>query len=83
LFVLLAALLAGRGIGLEGGQGGGYLLRPDRQRWIAQIADQPLEFDAHPFRRAGLEGDAVNVRLGVRFREVRPIDHDFNITRWV
>ncbi len=47
------------------GQGGGYLLRLDRQGWVTAIADQPLEFDAYPFRRACLEADAVNVRLGV------------------
>ena len=77
LFVFRVTLLAGRGIGLEGGQGGGYLFRPDRLRWIARIADQPLEFDAHPLRRTGLEGDPVNVRLGVRLREARPLCHDF------
>jgi len=63
------------------GQGGGYLLRPDRQCWIAGIADQPLEFDAHPPRRPRLEADPVNMRLGVSLREPRPLDHDFNITR--
>lgn len=83
LFGFRVALLAGRGIGLKGGQGGGYLFRPDRLRWIARIADQPLEFDAHTLRRAGLEGDPVNVSLGVGFREARPLDHDFNTTRWV
>jgi len=77
LFVSRVAVLAGRGIGLKGGQGGGYLFRPDRLRWIARIADQPLEFEAHPPRRAGLEGDPVNVRLGVRLREARPLCHDF------
>jgi hypothetical protein len=64
-------------------QGGSYLLRPDRQRWIARIADQPLQFDAHPLRRPGLEADPVNVRLGVSLREARPPDHDFNTTRRV
>ncbi len=54
-------------------QGGGYLFRPDRQRWIAGIADQPLEFDADPLRRAGLEADPVNMRFGVRLREARPV----------
>lgn len=83
LFGFRVALLAGRGIGLKGGQGGGYLFRPDRLRWIARIADQPLEFDAHTLGRAGLEGDPVNVSLGVGFREARPLDHDFNTTRWV
>jgi hypothetical protein len=71
-----AALLAGPGAGLEAGQGGGYLFRPDRQRGIAGIAHQPLEFDADPLRRAGLETDPVNVRFGVRFREARPLYHD-------
>jgi hypothetical protein len=64
-------------------QGGGYLLRPDRQCWIATIADQPLEFDADPLRRARFEADPVNVRLGVSLREPRPLDHDFNTTRTV
>jgi len=64
-------------------QGGGYLLRPDRQCWIAGIADQPLEFDADSLRRAGLEADPVNVRLGVRLREACPFYHDWHITRWV
>jgi hypothetical protein len=36
LFGFRVALLAGRGIGLKGGQGGGYLFRPDRLRWIAR-----------------------------------------------
>ena len=81
-FVSRVALLAGRGIGLKGGQGGGYLFRPDRQRWLAGIADQPFEFDADPLRRAGLEADPVNVRLGVRFREA-PVDHDLKTTRRV
>jgi hypothetical protein len=64
-------------------QGGGYLLRPDRQRWIARIADQPLEFDTYPLRRPRLEADPVHVRLGVSLGEPRPLDHDFNTTRWV
>jgi hypothetical protein len=64
-------------------QGGSYLLRPDRQCWIAGIADQPLQFDAYPLRRARLEADPVNVRLGVGLREPRPLDHDLNTTRWV
>jgi hypothetical protein len=25
----------------------------------------------------------VNVSFGVGFREARPLDHDFNTTRWV
>jgi len=62
-------------------QGGSYLLRPDRQRGIAGIANQPLQFDAYPLRRPRLEADPVNVRLGVSLREPRPLDHDFNITR--
>jgi hypothetical protein len=64
-------------------QGGSYLLRLDRQRWIAGIADQPLQFDAYPLRRPRLEADPVNMSLGVGFREPRPLDHDFNTTRWV
>ena len=76
-FVSRVTLLAGRGIGLKGGQGGGYLFRPDRLRWIARIADQPFEFDADPLRRAGLEADAVYVSFGVRLREARPLCHDF------
>jgi hypothetical protein len=83
LFRFSVALFASRGSGPEGGQGGGYLFRPDRLRWITWIADQPLEFYAYPLRRAGLEGDPVNLRLGVCFREVRRLDHDFNPTRWV
>jgi hypothetical protein len=64
-------------------QSGGYLLRPERQRWIARIADQPLEFDAYPLRRPRFEADPVNVRLGVSLCEPRPVDHDFNTTRRV
>jgi hypothetical protein len=64
-------------------QGGGYLVRPDRQCWIARIADQPLEFDAYPLRRPRFEADPVNVRLGVSLRELCPLDHDFNTTRAV
>jgi hypothetical protein len=64
-------------------QGGGYLLRSDREGWIARIADQPLEFDPYPLRRAGFEADPVNVCLGASFREPRPLCHDFNTTRWV
>jgi hypothetical protein len=64
-------------------QGRGYLLRPDRQRWIARIADQPLEFDTYPLRRPRLEADPVYVCLGVSLREPRPLDHDFNTTRRV
>jgi hypothetical protein len=64
-------------------QGGGYLLCPDRQGWIARIADQPLEFDAYPLRRPRFEADPVNVRLGVSLREPRPLYHDFNTTRRV
>jgi hypothetical protein len=64
-------------------QGGGYLLGPDRQCWIAKIADQPLEFDAYPLRRPSLEADPVNVRLGISLREPRPVYHDFNTTRRV
>ena len=67
----------------ERSQGGGYLLRPDRQGWIARIADQPFEFDADPFGRPGLETDPVNVSLGVSFREARPLDHGSNTTRGV
>jgi hypothetical protein len=64
-------------------QGSGYLLGPDRQRWIARIADQPLEFNPYPLRRPRLEADPVNVRLGVSLREPRPVYHDFNTTRTV
>ena len=64
-------------------QGGSYLLRPDRQRGIAGIANQPLQFDAYPLRRPRLEADPVHVGLGVGLREARPLDHDFNTTRWV
>ena len=83
LFGFRVALLAGRGIGLKGGQGGGYLFRPDRLRWITWIADQPLEFYAHPLRRASLERDSVYMSLGVGFREARSLDHVFNTIRWV
>jgi len=82
-FVSRVALLAGRGLGLKGGQGGGYLFRPDRQSWVATIADQPFEFDADPLRGAGFEADSVNVRFGVRLGEARPLCHDFNPTRRV
>jgi len=41
----------------------------DGQRGITSIADQPLEFDADPVRRAGLEADTVNVRLGILLGE--------------
>ena len=82
-FVSRVALLAGRGTGPEGSQGGGYLFRPDRPCWVTRIADQPFEFDAYPLRRACFKGDPVNVRLGVRLRESRPLDHNFNPTRWV
>jgi len=64
-------------------QGGGYLLRPDRQGWIASIADQPFEFDAYPLRRPRFEADPVNVRLGVSLGEPCPLYHDFNTTRTV
>jgi len=47
------------------------------------IANQPLEFDADPFRRTCLEADAVHVSLGIGLRERCPLDHDFNTTRWV
>jgi hypothetical protein len=64
----------------EPGQGGGYLFRPDRERGIAVIAHEPLEFDSHPLRRARLEADTVHLRLSVGFGEPRPLYHDYNVT---
>jgi hypothetical protein len=51
-----------------------------RQRRITAIADQPLEFHAHAFRRACLEADTVDVRFRVGLGKPRPLDHDFNTT---
>ena len=64
----------------EPGQGGGYLFRLDRERGIAAITCQPLEFDAHTLRRARLEADSVNMRFRVGFGKPRPLYHDFNPT---
>ncbi len=44
------------------------------------IADQPLEFDAYPFRRACLEADTVDLRFRVGLGKPRLLDHDFNTT---
>lgn len=62
------------------GQGSGYLFRPHRQRGIAAIAHQPLEFDAHSFRRPRLEADTVDLSLRLGLGEPRPLGHDYNIT---
>ena len=64
----------------ETGKGSSYLLRLDRKRGIAAITHQPLEFDAHSFRRARLEADTVNLRFRVGFGKPHPLDHDFNTT---
>jgi hypothetical protein len=56
------------------------LLRLYREGWVAAIADQPLEFDAQPGRRACLEADAVDVRFRVGLGKPRPLDHDLNTT---
>jgi len=65
----------------EVGQCGGYLLRLHWAGRIAAIADQPFEFNADPFRWAGLEADPVDVRFGVSFSKARPPDHGFHPTR--
>ena len=64
----------------ETGQGGGYLFRLNRERGIAPIAHQPLEFDAHSPRRACLKADTVHLRFRVGFGKPRPLYHDFNTT---
>ena len=63
----------------ELGQCGGYLLCLHRAGWIAAIADQPFEFDADPFRWAGLEADPVDVRFRVSLSEAGPPDHIYTL----
>jgi hypothetical protein len=75
-----ATLIVGRSLAVEASQRGGYLFRLDRPGWIPLIAYQPLEFNAHPRWRPGLEADPVNVSLGVSLREPCPLCHDFNTT---
>ena len=79
-FLPWVTFLVRAGFGSEPGQGGGYLFRLHRERGIAAIAREPLEFDAQSLRRARLEADSVNMRFRVGFGKPRPLDHDFNPT---
>ena len=64
------------GFAPDGVEGGDSRRDPPRRHWqgrVARVAHQPLEFDADPLRRPGLQTDPVHVPGGVLLIEVAAI----------